>query len=207
MSISPSLAYIVVDGPDSGEGLERLLRASDLQTWCFKAGQAFLDGYPNLRPGCLFVDLAGPEMNGLQLLQRLRAAGCRWPVVIVTEQHASAMSAADAMQEGAFALLEKPLRELEVLAAAREAQAHLAADPRMMHDEEIAQRIKRLSPREREVLDYVLQGLLNKQIAARLGIAESTVKSARRGLMQRMQAGRGAELILLAIRGGVITKR
>jgi FixJ family two-component response regulator len=205
MSISPSLAYVVVDASDSGEGLERLLRASDLQTRWFKTGQAFLDAYPNLPPGCLFVDLARAEMNGLLLLQRLRAAGCRWPVVIVTE-YPSAVSAADAMQEGAFALLEKPLRELEVLAAAREAQAYLAADPHMMRDEEIARRIKRLSPREREVLDYVLQGLLNKQIAARLGIAESTVKGARRALMQRMRAGTTAELILLAVRGGVTTK-
>src|SRR5215469_8826302 len=204
MSISPTIAYVVVDGPDS-EGLERLLRAAGLQPQPFKGGQAFLDAYPKLRPGSLFVDLAKPDMDGLELLRRLRAAGCRWPTVIVTER-ATTASAADAMREGAFAFLEKPLREMEVLAAARKAQAYLTAAPDIMHDEETAQRIKRLSPRERQVLDGMLQGLRNKQIAARLAIGESNVKSARRALMQRMRAGTAAELILLALRGGVTIK-
>jgi two-component system response regulator FixJ len=174
-----------------------------LQPQSFKEGEAFLDAYPKLRPGCLFVDLSRPAMSSLEFLRRLRAAGCRWPVIIVTE-HVGTVSAADAMREGALAFLEKPLRELEVLAAARNAQAYLTAAP--MHDQEVAERIQRLSPREREVLDYVLRGLLNKQIAVPLGIAESTVKSARRTLMQRMRAGTTAELILLAVHGGVTTK-
>lgn len=202
MSISPTIAYVVVDGAGLKE-LERLLRVAGLQPQPFESGPAFLDAYPKLRPGCLFVDLAEPGMNGLELLQRLRAAGCRWPAVIVTG-HASTVSPADAMREGALAFLEKPLRELEVLAAVRKAQACLIASP--IHDEEIAQRIQRLSRRQREVLDHVLQGQLNKQIAARLGITESTVKSVRRALMQRLRAGTTAELILLALRGGVTTK-
>lgn len=202
MSISPTIAYVVVDDADREE-LERLLRAAGLQPQAFESGPAFLDAHRKLRPGCLFIDLAGPGMNGLELLQRLRAAGCRWPAVIVTG-HARAVSPADAMREGALAFLERPLRELEVLAAARKAQACLIASP--IHDEEIAQRIQSLSRRQREVLDHILQGLLNKQIAGRLGIAESTVKSTRRALMQRVRAGTRAELILLALRGGVTTK-
>lgn len=181
------------------------LTVAGLQPQSFNAGQAFLDAYPKLRPGCLFVDLAMPGMSGLDLLRQLRAAGCGWPVVILTGR-GSTMNAEEAMQAGAFAFLEKPPREIEVLATARKAQAYLSAAPQMMYDEEIAQRIRRLSRREREVFDGVLQGLLNKQIAAQLGISESTVKSARRTLLGRMQAETSLELIAMALRGGVTIK-
>ena len=205
MSISPTIVYVVDDDPDFGSGLQRLCRAAGLQPQSFNTGQAFLDAYANLRPGCIFVDLAMPGMSGLGLLERLRAAGCRWPIVIVTG-HGSTVTAADAMSAGAFAFLEKPLRELEVLATTSKAQAYLSSEARLLFDEEIAKRIQHLSRRERQVFDSILQGWLNKQIAAQLGIAESTVKSARRALMQRMQAGTHMELVVMALRGGVTIK-
>lgn len=206
MSISPTIVYVVDDDPNIGFGLEALFRAAGLQWQSFSAGQAFLDAYPKLSPGCLFVDLAMPGMNGLQLLERLRAAGCSWPVVIVTG-HGSMVTAADAMRAGAFAFLQKPVRELEVLATVHRAEAYLENEARTRFDEEIAKRIRHLSRREREVLDGVLQGRLNKQTAAQLGISESTVKNARRSLMQRMQAGTHTELVVMALRGGVFKNR
>lgn len=205
MSIAPMIVYVVDDDLDFAQGLDHLFRASGFQPRSFNAGQAFLDAYPKLRPGCLFVDLAMPGMSGLELLKQLRAAGCRWPVVILTG-HGSTLNATDAIQAGAFAFLEKPPREIEVLAMARKAQAYLSAAPQMMYDEEIAQRIQRLSRREREVFDGVLQGLLNKQIAAQLGISESTVKSARRTLLDRMRAETSLELIAMALRAGITIK-
>lgn len=116
------------------------------------------------------------------------------------------MSAADAVREGAFGFLEKPLRELEALATATRAHAYLNFEAKTPYDEDIAERIQHLSRREREVFDYVLQGLLNKQIAAQLGIAESTVKSARRALMERMHADTSLELVAMALRGGMTIK-
>ena len=205
MSIAPMIVYVVDDDLDFAEGLDHLFRASGVQPQSFNAGQTFLDAYPKLRPGCLFVDLAMPGMSGLALLKELRAAGCRWPVIILTG-HGSTLNAAEAIQAGAFAFLEKPPREIEVLAMARKAQAYLSAAPQLMYDEEIAQRIQRLSRREREVFDGVLQGLLNKQIAAQLGISESTVKSARRTLLDRMRAETSLELIAMALRAGVTIK-
>lgn len=205
MSISPTMVYIVEDDPDFGEGLDRLFRDSGFQPQSFNAGQAFLDAYPKLRAGCLFVDLAMPGMSGLDLLRRLRAAGCEWPVVILSG-HGSAVNAEEAIRAGALAFLEKPPREIEVLAVARKAEAYLSASPQNMYDEEIAQRIQRLSRREREVFDGLLQGLLNKQIAAQLGVSESTIKSARRALLARMQAETSLELVALALRGGVRIK-
>ena len=202
MSISPTIVYVVDNDPEFGEGLDTLFRDAGLQPQSFRTGQAFLDAYPKLRPGCLFVGLAMPGMSGMELMQRLHAAGCRWPIVIVTGQ-GSTVSAADAMHAGAFAFLEKPLRELEVLATATRAQAYVSTEAQMLYDKEVANRIQHLSRREREVFDCILQGLLNKQIAAQLGIAESTVKSARRALMERMHADTSLELIAMALRGGV----
>ena len=206
MSISPTIVYVVDDDPNIGVGLEALFRAAGLQRQSFNTAQAFLDAYPKLDPGCLFVDLVMPGMNGLELLERLRAAGCSWPVVIVTG-HGNMVTAADAMHAGAFAFLQKPIRELEVLATARRAEAYLKNEARMRFDEEIAKRIQHLSRRERQVLESVLQGRLNKQTAAQLGISESTVKNARRGLMQRMQAGTHTELVVMALRGGMFKNR
>jgi len=205
MSISPMSVYVVDDDSDFAAGLDRLFRTSGFLPQSFNGGQAFLDALPRLRPGCLFVDLAMPGMSGLDLLQRLRAAGCQWPVVMLTG-HGSTVNAEEAVEAGAFAFLEKPPREIEILATARRAQVYLGAAPQLMRDEEIAQRIQRLSPREREVLDGVLQGLLNKQMAAQLGISESTVKSARRTLLERMRAATSLELVAMALQAGVKIK-
>ena len=206
MSTSPTIVYVVDDDSNHGDGLENLFRASGLKSQSFRAGQAFLDAYPKLSPGCLFVDLFMPGMSSLQFMEKLRAAGCQWPVIIVTGP-GSAPSAADAMRAGAFAFLEKPLRELEALATASRAQAYLNNEARLRFDEEIAKRIENLSRRERQVFDGVIHGLLNKQIAAQLGIGESTVKSARRALMERLQAGTHLELVVMALRGGVLKNR
>lgn len=205
MSISATIVYLVDDDSDFRKGLEPVLRASGLELRSFGTGEAFLNAFPKLPPGCLFVDLAMPDMSGLDLLRRLRAMGCRWPIVVLTG-HGSAVSATDAMRSGAFAFLEKPVRELELIATARKAQALLSGSTGVLYDEEIAQRIQRLSRREREVLDRLVQGMVNKQIAAQLGIGESTVKSARRAIMQRMRVETRAELILMALRGGLTIK-
>jgi FixJ family two-component response regulator len=101
MNIAPRIAYVV--------GLALLFRAVGLQSQSFSEGRAFLEAYPKLRPGCLFVDLAMRGMSGLDLLRQLRAAGCRWPIVILTGQ-GSTVSAEGAMRVGAFAFLEKPIK-------------------------------------------------------------------------------------------------
>jgi FixJ family two-component response regulator len=204
MSSSPTVVYVVEDDPGFGEGLGPLLRDVGVSTKSFDGAQAFVDAYPELSPGCVFVDLR-PGMSGLDLLRQLRAGGCRWPVILLTGE-GSTLGAADAIRAGAFAFLEKPLRALEVLAVVYRAQAHLNGDIQTLPNEEIAARVQHLSRREREVFDGVLQGLLNKQIAGRLGISESAVKSARRGLMSRMRARSKVDLVLLALRGGLIVR-
>lgn len=205
MSSSPAIVYVVDDDPGFVKGLELLFVSAGWQARSFTLGIAFLEAYPKLHPGCIFMDLTMPGMDGFDLLNRLRAAGCRWPVIILTGQ-GSTQNAADAIRAGAFAFLEKPLRPLEVLATVRRAQAHLNGDAQTMYSEEVAQRIQRLSRRERDVFEGVLQGLRNKQIAGRLGVSEGAIKSGRRMLMNRMQARSRVELITLAIRGGMTIK-
>jgi two-component system response regulator FixJ len=205
MSSSPTIVYVVDDDPGFVKGLALLFLDVGLRSQSFTEGQAFLDAFPKLRPGCIFVDLIMPGMGGLDLLQRLRAAGCRWPVVILTGQGSSA-NAADAIRAGAFAFLEKPVRALEALATVHGAQAHLNSDAMLTYDEGVAKRIQRLSRREREVFDGVLLGLRNKQIAGQLGVSECAIKSARRMLMSRMRVNSRVELIALAIRGGMTIK-
>lgn len=202
MSSSPTIVYVVDDDPEFVRGLGLFFEDAGLPFKSFSRGQAFLEAHSKLRPGCIFVDLGMPGMGGLDLLQRLRTAGCRWPVIVLTGQ-GNTDNARDAMQAGAFAFLEKPLRALEMLALLGRAQAHLNGDTSLMYSEEVARRIQRLSRREREVFEGVLKGLRNKQIAGKVGISESAIKSARRMLMTRMQAHSYVELIMLAIRGGM----
>jgi len=205
MSSSPTIVYVVDDDPEFLRELEFICPGAGLQGHFFNLGQTFLDAYPKLQPGCIFVDLTMPGMGGLDFLQRLRAAGCRWPVIILTGQ-GSAANAADAIRAGAFAFLEKPIRTLEMLATVCRAQAYLNGDAATMYSEEIARRIQRLSRRERDVFEGVLQGLRNKEIAGKVGVSESAIKSARRMLMTRMQARSRVELITLAVRGGMTIK-
>ena len=196
------IVYAVDDDLDLTEGRERLFRLVGVESRSFQRGQAFLDALPKLSPGCIFMDLVMPEMSGLDLLRRVRAAGCRWPVVVMTG-HGSAVNAQQAIDAGALAFLEKPLREAETLAAVLKADAHLRGIQETDYDEAIARRIQSLSRRERQVFDFALKGLLNKQIGAKLGISESTVKSTCRTMMVRMRATNRSDLVVLALRGGV----
>ena len=196
------IVYAVDDDLDLTEGRELLFRQVGVESKSFERGQAFLDALPKLRPGCIFMDLVMPGMSGIELLERVRAAGCRWPVVIMTG-HGSAVNAQEAIDAGALAFLEKPLREAETLAAVLKADAHLRGITEIDYDEAIARRIQSLSRRERQVFEFALKGLLNKQIGAKLGISESTVKSTCRTMIVRMRATNRSDLVVLALRGGV----
>ena len=143
-----------------------------------------------------------PSMSGLELHRRLAAAGCFWPVILLTGQ-ATRPVVTRAMESGIVAFLEKPVREAELLAAVMRAHALLSGKAEMIPDPELLQRLSRLTGREKQVLGYVLQKKLNKQIAAILGIGETTVKGYRRALMRKLQVHNLTELIMLALRAGL----
>ena len=202
MSSSPARIYIVDDDPQLRESLAHWLEHAGYQAQGFDSGSAFLNAHPQLPAGCIIVDMLMPGMTGLDLHQRLIAAGCRWPVIVLTG-HANRPDVARAMEAGIIAFLEKPVREVELLAAVMKGQAHLLGRIEMIPDPDLAHRVASLTLRERQVLGLVLEKKLNKQIAGTLGIAETTVKGYRRAVMRKLGARKATELVVLAIRAGL----
>lgn len=202
MSSSPARIYLVDDDPQLRDGLAHWLAQAGYQAQGFDSGSAFLRAHSQLQAGCIIVDMVMPGMTGLDLHQRLVAAGCRWPVIVLTG-HANRPDVARAMDAGIVAFLEKPVREVELLAAVMKGQAHLLGRIEMIPDPDLAQRVARLTLRERQVLGLVLEKKLNKQIAGTLGIAETTVKGYRRAVMRKLGAKKATELVVLAIRAGL----
>jgi FixJ family two-component response regulator len=202
MSSPPGRVYLVDDDPHLRDGVAQWLAEAGYEARVFPSGEALLAAYPQLAPGCIIVDMVMPGMNGLELHGRLLAAGCRWPVIILTG-HAKRPEVADAMEAGVMSFLEKPVRYAELLAALMRGQAQLLGKTEMVPDPEILARIKRLTAREKQVLGYLLQSKLNKQAAGMLGIAETTVKGYRRALMRKLGVHNLMELVVLAIRAGI----
>lgn len=202
MSSPPARVYVVDDDPKLGSGVAQWLSDAGYETRVFSSGHALLEAYPQLLPGCIVADMVMPKMSGLELQRRLLAAGCRWPVIMLTG-HASRPAVTRAMEAGIVAFLEKPARPAELLAAVIRGQAQLHGRAEMLPDPKLVERLARLTPREKEVLGYVLQKTLNKQIAAHLGIEETTVKGYRRAFMKKLGVHNITELVVLAMRAGL----
>jgi two-component system, LuxR family, response regulator FixJ len=198
--------YVVDDDPLLRSGIVGLLAAAGYEARAFGSGKAFLGAYSQLPPGCIVVDLVMQEIGGLELQRRLLAAGCRWPVIVLTG-HSNPTHAARSMEAGAIAFLEKPVREIELLAAVLKGQALLLGSADPSPEPELVRRLTSLSPRERTVLECLSSDRkLNKQIAGVLGISENTVKGYRKLAMRKMGAKNTTELVLLALRAGFVVK-
>lgn len=202
MSSPPGRVYVVDDDPNLGSGVAQWLSDAGYEARVFSSGHALLDAYPQLLPGCIVADMVMPKMSGLELQRRLLAAGCRWPVIMLTG-HASRPAVARAMEAGIVAFLEKPARQAELLAAVIRGQAQLSGNAEMVPDPTLVQRLATLTRREKQVLGYVLQKKLNKQIAAMLGIGETTVKGYRRALIKKLGVHNTTELVVLAMHAGL----
>ncbi len=202
MSSPPATVYVVDDDPVLRDGVARWLTDAGYEARPFPSGNALLEAAPGLAPGCIVVDMLMPGMSGLELQRRLLLAGYRWPTILLTG-HASRPVLTRAMEAGVVAFLEKPVREVELLAAVMRGQAQLIGKAEMIPDPDLILRLSRLTHRERQVLGLVLDRKLNKQIAAQLGVAETTVKGYRRALTRKLGAHNTTELVMLAIRAGL----
>lgn len=191
------IVYVVDDDESVRRALARLIMAAGLDVETFSSAKALLGHRPPDRPGCLVLDVRLAGENGLELQAALRDAHPQLPIIFVTG-HGTVPASVRAMKEGALDFLQKPVDEQELLggiwrALDRSREARTARAERQA----VERRLDKLTPREREVLDLVATGMLNKQIGDRLGVAEKTIKVHRGRAMQKMGADSVAELIRL----------
>jgi FixJ family two-component response regulator len=192
---SDEVVYVVDDEETVRRALSRLLRSAGLTVQTFPSAQAFLDQAPAGRPGCLVLDVRLPDLSGLDLQIALGSRQTTLPIIFITGRGSIPMSV-QAMKGGAVDFLRKPVEADALLDAIHRALARSRdALVRVAAEGEVARRLAKLTPRERQVLDLVVTGRLNKQIAAELGAAEKTVKVHRGRVMKKMEAESVADLI------------
>jgi FixJ family two-component response regulator len=194
----PALVHIVEDDMILSLALHELLLSIGLESTEYSSLQDFYAADLPDRPGCILTDIRLPDGNGLDLLTRA-ARSDDYPPVIIMTAYADVTLSVRAMRNGAADFLTKPLREQELLDAVT---AALAVDQRRWLRRRESQRLRRcfesLSARQRQVIELVATGRLNKQAAAELDLSETTVKTHRRLAMQKMQARGTADLVRMA---------
>lgn len=207
MSTASETVYIVDDDPSVLRALARLVGASGYRVKTFDRAAAFLESRLLKGPKCLVLDLRMPGLGGLDLQREMAARGLVLPVVFLTG-HGDVPSSVEAMKAGAMDFLTKPVCGEALLKAVEAALDRDKARLKEQHGQDlIRRRIATLSPRELQVLRWVIAGALNKQTAAALDISEKTVKFHRAEVMRKMQAGSVAELIMLSDRAGIAPMR
>jgi two-component system response regulator FixJ len=190
--------HIVDDDAAVRRTLERLLDTMGFQTRSYESSSAFLDVAPRLSAGCILLDVRMPGMDGLELQARLLQLGIALPVIVVTGQ-GDVESAVRAMKAGAVDCIEKPYSDAVLRAALNTALSSGGWIGRDRGAMRAAQRIAALSPREREVLDALVEGRANKVIAYDLGISVRTVEVHRARMMVRLGVRQLPEAVRLAV--------
>ena len=194
--------FIVDDDEAIRESLAFLLGTAGFKVSLFELASKFLEALPDLKVGCLITDIRMPEIDGLELMRRLRAAGRSFPVIVMTG-HADVPLAVEAMKLGAFEFLEKPFDDkqlIERINAALEQGAAVAAAAQ--ETREISERIAKLTERERQVLERLVVGQSNKAIGRDLDISPRTVEIYRANVMGKMKVSSISELVRLTLRAG-----
>lgn len=201
--MSDAVIYLVDDDAAVRDSVAFLLTAAGRVVETFESPAAFLNTAPRLTGGCIVSDIRMPEMNGLELLRRLREIGVRLPVILITG-HADVSVAVQAMKSGAADFVEKPFSDDTILAAVDAALARRADQARDDRDRnDVAGRFATLTEREQQVLRRVVAGESNKVVAQNLGISHRTVDIYRANVMTKMRAGSLSELVRMAILGDI----
>jgi FixJ family two-component response regulator len=203
---SGALVGIVDDDLSVRKGLARLVKAAGYRVEVFASAREFL-ARPQLEvPCCLLLDVRMPGLTGLELQEALATAGRQMSIVFVSG-HGDVVGSVKAMKAGAVDFLMKPVEAKELLGAIERAVTKaITAQRDQARAGDVQGRLKTLTVREAQVFALVVTGMLNKQIAAELGIVEKTVKVHRARVMAKMRAGSLAELVRLADRAGIVAK-
>ena len=204
MPHSPSpTVFVVDDNAAIRKAVSRLLRSAGIAVTVFASPTEFLAQYHPNTPGCLVLDIAMPGFDGLQLQTTLDKKGSSLPIIFLTGT-GDVSKSMQAMKHGAFDFLTKPVNAKNLLPAIRSAiERDAIVRQEQARLSEICARLDTLTPREREVLEQVVAGKLNKQTAGDLAITEATVKMHRARVMAKMKVQSVAELVRLAERCGI----
>jgi two-component system response regulator FixJ len=196
---SAATVYVVDDDDGMRRALSLLLNTVGYKTAAFASPKDFLEKFQPDTAGCLILDIRMPGMSGLELQQRLNRMGSMLPVIFITG-HGDVPMAVQAMKEGAFEFVQKPFRDQDLLDRInhaleqdRENRGTLARRADVLH------RIESLTPREKQVMDLVVDGAANKVIAIDLGLSERTVEIHRAKVMEKMGARSVAHLVKLQL--------
>ncbi len=204
MSESEPTVFIVDDDSAVLKGLRLLVKSLRMNVETYLSAQEFLDSYDPARPGCLVLDVRMPGISGLELQEKLRKRNISIPVIIMTGYGEVAV-AVEAMKKGAMMFVEKPISDQVLL---DQIQKAIAKDARIRQEQAaqktITSRLELLTSRERQVMDLVIAGKLNKVIARELGVSQKTVEFHRSNIMKKMKVDSLAELVRLVIESGRI---
>jgi two-component system response regulator FixJ len=190
----------VIDDDDAlRDSLTFLLRTASIEVTSHASAAAFLDALPKIVVSCIVTDVRMPGLSGIDLLKRLRELGMATPVIVITG-HGDVPLAVEAMKFGAVDFLEKPFDDEVLLQSVRSAlREHAGTARRLAERSDIESLLATLSPRERDVLDGLVTGHANKQIAFDLGISPRTIEIYRANLMDKMKAGSLSDLVRMAL--------
>ena len=198
LTTTPTVFY-VDDDEALCESVRFLLESVNFPVETFRSAQDFLKSYDVDRAGCLLLDVRMPEINGLELQEQLRKRNIMLPIIFITG-HGDVPMATKAMKAGAFEFLTKPFHDQTLLDSIQQA-IEVDAEHRKIVQQRInmAKRIAKLTPREREVMGCVIKGNLNKETAAELDISPKTVELHRAQVMKKMKAKSLAELVSMVL--------
>ena len=200
---SKATVFVIDDDDAVRRSVERLIRTVGLDVLTFPSAQEFLEHGPPDGPACIVLDVRMPGLSGLDLQKKLTEAGFSVPIIIMTG-HGTVPMSVRAMKAGAVDFLQKPFDEQVLLDAVSQA---LERDREGRKTEALRlqalRRMDTLTPRERDVFELVVRGLLNKQVAAKLGASEKTIKVHRARVMQKMEADSLADLVRMAEKAGI----
>ena len=195
--------HVIDDDDAARDSLAFLFRTADVDARTYASATEFLAAAPSLKGGCVVTDVRMPQMDGLELLRRLRALDLALPVIVMTG-HGDIPLAVEAMKAGAIDFFEKPFSDDAMLAAVRRALGRRREDhAREAERDAVKERLASLSARERQVLEGLIAGKPNKTIAFDLSISARTVEIYRANVMTKMDAASLSELVRMALGAGI----
>jgi FixJ family two-component response regulator len=190
--------FIVDDDRGLRQAIHDLVESVGLRAESFASGEDFLRAKRMNRPSCLVLDVRLPQMSGLDFQQRLTETGIQIPIIFITA-HGDIPMSVRALKSGALEFLTKPFRDQDLLDAIHQAlERDRVAREQQSEIHNLQARVRTLTAREQEVMNLVISGMLNKQIALEIGTSEATVKIHRGNVMRKMKAGSVVDLVRMA---------